>query len=71
MLVKSTLVPLAFTAVPATIALFTLLTTAVPVPTGRLIVLLPAIAGSCNVILPLVEPTKTIDIYFPYKTTQR
>ena len=40
-------------------------TTTVPVTAGKLIVLLPATAGSDSVMLPLVEPIKTIDIYFP------
>ena len=38
---------------------------------GKLSVVFPATAGSCSVMLPLVEPCKTIDIVFPYKITQR
>ena len=43
----------------------------VPLVAGKSSTVVPATAGSCSVILPLVEPTKTIDICFPYRTTQR
>ena len=41
----------------------------VPDTAGKVNTVVPATAGSCNVTLPEVEPSKTIDIYFPYSTT--
>lgn len=42
-----------------------------PETVGKVSTVVPATACSCSVQLPLVEPNKTIDIIFPYKTTQR
>ena len=36
----------------------------VPLVAGKSNTVVPAIAGSCSVILPLVEPNKIIDIFF-------
>lgn len=65
MLVKSIEVPdVEATAVPLTKS------PTVPLKVGKVRVVVPATAGSDSVILPLVEPNKTIDIIFPYKITQ-
>jgi hypothetical protein len=44
----------------------------VPVVAGNVIMLVPATAGTSNVMVPDVLPAITTElIYFPYKTTQR
>jgi len=69
-------VPLILTAILLVTVFATELETAVearisPVAAGKVNTVDPATACSCSVQLPLVDPNKTIDIFFPYKRTQR
>ena len=44
---------------------------ATPVFAPKLTVFVPATAGSCSVMLPLVDPSKTTLMSILYETTQR